>query len=75
MILIDGIIGSLNDVNPNDIESVSVFERCLFCFYIWLPCSKWGYTYYNKKGNKGRIKVSYSGFGFPVRKQPTYSMW
>lgn len=34
LVLIDGLSGNIDDVDPNDIQSIS-FERCSFCFYLW----------------------------------------
>ena len=35
LVLIDGLSGNIDDVDPNDIQSISFFERCSFCFYLW----------------------------------------
>ena len=61
MILIDGIIGSLNDVNPNDIESVSVLKDASSASIYGSRAANGVILITTKKGNKGRIKVSYSG--------------
>lgn len=61
MILIDGIIGSLNDVNPNDIESVSVLKDASSASIYGSRAANGVILITTKKGNRGRIKVSYSG--------------
>lgn len=59
LVLIDGMEGDLNSVNPQDIESVSVFKGCCCCFYLWFSCSFWCYSCYYKKGKirKGFYKL------------------
>lgn len=39
-VLVDGVEMSLSDINPNDIESISVL-RCGSLFYIWSACGIW----------------------------------
>jgi len=55
LILIDGIEGSLNTVNPNDIESVSVLKDAASA-YLWCTCGIRRGTGKNKKRTVGKSK-------------------
>lgn len=61
MILIDGIVGSMNDVNPSDIESVSVLKDASSASIYGSRAANGVILITTKKGSKGRVKVSYSG--------------
>lgn len=61
MVLIDGIIGNLNDVNPSDIESVSVLKDASSASIYGSRAANGVILITTKKGNKGKVKVSYSG--------------
>ena len=50
LILIDGMEGDINTVNPQDIENIFGIERCGCIFYLWFPGTVWGHTYYYKEG-------------------------
>ena len=39
LVLIDGIEGNMNNLNPDDVESISVLKRCSRQFYLWFTCS------------------------------------
>ena len=43
LVLIDGIEGSLSSVNPNDIQSISVFKRRSISIYLWIKSPFWCY--------------------------------
>ena len=49
LVLIDGVEGDMNYINPKDIESISVPERCLFRCHLWCPCSFRCSADYNKE--------------------------
>ena len=40
LVLIDGMEGDLNSLNPQDIENISIF-------YLWFACSRWCYLGYH----------------------------
>ncbi len=54
LVLIDGMDGDINMLNPQDIESVSVLKRCRCCFYLWFPCIIWCDFNYYQKGKEGK---------------------
>ena len=39
MVIIDGVESSINNVNPNDIASISVLKRCSSFVYLWRASS------------------------------------
>ena len=39
LVIIDGIPGSIDDVNPERRGKYLRLERCGFCFYLWFACS------------------------------------
>lgn len=41
LVLIDGIEGNLNSVNPNDVEISIGIKRCCFCFNLWCQSRIW----------------------------------
>ena len=63
LVLVDGVVGSLDRVNPNDVESISVLKDASSAavygakaaFGVLLVTTKTG------SGNDGRAKLSYSG--------------
>lgn len=61
LILIDGIEGSLNQVNPNDIESISVLKDASSCAIYGAKASAGVVLINTKSGAKGDAKISYMG--------------
>ena len=61
LILIDGIEGNLNTVNPNDIESVSVLKDAASASIYGARASFGVILVTTKSGKSGKAKVSYSG--------------
>lgn len=61
MILIDGIVGSMNDVNPSDIENISVLKDASSASIYGSRAANGVILITTKKGNKGRVKIAYSG--------------
>ena len=49
LILVDGVVGELSALSPEDIESISVFKRCCLSFYIWSKSCKWCDSGYNQE--------------------------
>ena len=43
LVLVDGLPGSLNDLNP------AVIDRCLVGRHLWFTCCEWGCTGKNKR--------------------------
>ncbi len=63
LILIDGIEGSLSQVNPNDIESVSVLKDASSCSIYGATASAGVVLITTKNGKSGELKINYNGRG------------
>jgi TonB-linked SusC/RagA family outer membrane protein len=59
LVLIDGVAGSLDLINPNDIESISVLKDAAASIY-GARASGGVFLVTTKKGKKGAPKISYS---------------
>lgn len=67
LVLVDGVVGSLDRVNPNDVESVSVLKDASSAAVYGAQAAFGVILVTTKQGsdNDGRAKISYSGrFGF-----------
>ena len=63
LILVDGIESSLSQVNPNDIESVSVLKDASACAIYGATASAGVVLITTKSGKSGDLKVTYNGRG------------
>lgn len=63
LILVDGIESSLSQVNPNDIESVSVLKDASACSIYGATASAGVVLITTKSGKAGDLKVTYNGRG------------
>jgi len=61
LILVDGIESSLSQVNPNDIESVSVLKDASSCSIYGATASAGVILITTKSGRAGDMKVTYNG--------------
>lgn len=61
LILIDGIEGSLSQVNPNDIESISVLKDASACAIYGAKASAGVVLVNTKNGSEGQAQINYSG--------------
>lgn len=61
LILIDGIEGSLSQVNPNDIESISVLKDASACAIYGAKASAGVVLINTKSGSDGKAKITYNG--------------
>lgn len=61
LILVDGIEGSLTQVNPNDIESVSVLKDASACAIYGAKASAGVILITTKSGQSGDAKITYNG--------------
>ena len=61
LVLIDGIEGNLGQVNPNDIESVSVLKDASSCAVYGAKASAGVILVNTKNGSKGKTNISYDG--------------
>jgi len=60
-VLVDGIEMSLSDVNPNDIESISVLKDAAACAIYGARAAYGVILVTTKKGAEGKLHVSYQG--------------
>jgi TonB-linked SusC/RagA family outer membrane protein len=70
MVLVDGLESSMNDVNPNDIESISVLKDAAAASIYGTRAANGVILITTKRGKEGKMNVSYNGYiGFqqPVR--------
>ena len=61
LILIDGVEGSLSQVNPNDIESVSVLKDASACAIYGAKASAGVVLINTKSGSEGKAQITYNG--------------
>ena len=61
LILVDGVEGSLTQVNPNDIESISVLKDASACAIYGAKASAGVILITTKSGMEGDAKVTYNG--------------
>lgn len=61
LVLIDGIEGDLNSLNPNDIESVSVLKDAASASIYGTRAAFGVLLVTTKSGKSGKVKVNYSG--------------
>ena len=61
LILIDGVEGSLGQVNPNDIESVSVLKDASSCAVYGAKASAGVILINTKNGSSGKASITYDG--------------
>ena len=62
LVLIDGFPGSLNSVNPQDIESVSVLKDASSAAIYGNRAANGVVLVTTKKGTSGKVKVNYTGY-------------
>lgn len=60
-ILVDGVEMSLSDVNPGDIESISVLKDAAACAIYGARAAYGVILVTTKKGEEGRMRISYQG--------------
>ncbi|MGL4851171.1 MAG: TonB-dependent receptor [Phocaeicola sp.] len=60
-VLVDGVEMSLSDVNPNDIESISVLKDAAACAIYGARAAYGVILVTTKRGEDGRMNVSYQG--------------
>lgn len=61
LVLIDGILGNLDDVNPNDIESISVLKDAASAAIYGSRAANGVILVTTKKGQTDKVNVLYSG--------------
>lgn len=67
LVVIDGIVGSMDAVNPNDVESVSILKDAATAAIYGSLGSNGVILITTKKGNKGKTNVTYTGMASMLR--------
>jgi len=62
LILVDGIPGSMNEINPNDIETISVLKDASSAAIYGARSANGVVLITTKKGKEGKINVAYNGY-------------
>lgn len=78
LVLVDGLSSSLNNVNVNDIESISILKDAASASIYGARAANGVILIETKKGKDGKARISYQGdFGFtrPARKAKIVDSW
>lgn len=62
LVVIDGVPGALNDVNPNDVESVSILKDAASSAIYGSRAANGVILVTTKRGSEGRVNVTYNGY-------------
>src|ERR1700754_4633664 len=62
MVVVDGIIGSLSDVNPNDVQSVSVLKDAASAAIYGSRAGNGVILVTTKRGKSGKMQVNYNAY-------------
>ncbi len=62
LVIIDGIPGNLNDINPNDIQSVSVLKDASSAAIYGARAANGVILVTTKSGSEGKLTISYNGY-------------
>jgi len=62
LVIIDGVPGALNDVNPNDVESVSILKDASSSAIYGSRAANGVILVTTKRGTEGKVNVTYSGY-------------
>lgn len=62
LVLVDGFPGNINDVNPNDIQSISVLKDAASSAIYGSRAANGVILITTKRGTNGKVHVSYSGY-------------
>jgi len=62
LVVIDGVPGALNDVNPNDVESVSILKDAASSAIYGSRAANGVILVTTKRGTEGRVNVTYNGY-------------
>ncbi|GAC1382226.1 MAG: TonB-dependent receptor [Ginsengibacter sp.] len=73
LILVDGVRGSMHDINVNDIESLQVLKDASAAIY-GVAGSNGVIIITTKKGRSGKARISYDGYTGVTERGPGYKM-
>jgi len=62
LVIVDGIPGSMNDIDPNDVESISVLKDASSAAIYGSRAANGVILVTTKSGKAGKIKISYNGY-------------
>lgn len=62
LIIVDGIVGNINDVNPQDVESISVLKDAASSSIYGSRAANGVILITTRKGQSGTSKISYNGY-------------
>lgn len=62
LIIVDGVIGAMSDVNPNDVASVSVLKDAASSSIYGSRAANGVVLITTKQGSKDKLRVSYNGY-------------
>lgn len=62
LVLIDGIVGSLNDINPNDVASISILKDAASAAIYGSRAANGVILVTTKRGRKGKTTINYNGY-------------
>lgn len=62
MVVIDGIEGSLSDVDPNDIDNISILKDAAASSIYGVRAANGVILITTKKGKKGKTRIDYNGY-------------
>ncbi|MBA2762204.1 MAG: SusC/RagA family TonB-linked outer membrane protein [Segetibacter sp.] len=62
LVIVDGIPGSMNDIDPNDVESISVLKDASSAAIYGSRAANGVILVTTKSGKSGKMKISYNGY-------------
>lgn len=62
LVIVDGIPGALNDIDPNDVETISVLKDASSAAIYGARAANGVILVTTKSGRQGKLKVSYNGY-------------
>jgi len=62
LVIVDGIPGTLNDIDPNDVETISVLKDASSAAIYGARAANGVILVTTKSGKQGKIKISYNGY-------------
>lgn len=62
LVIIDGVPGALNDVNPNDVESVSILKDAASSAIYGSRAANGVILVTTKRGGEGKVSLTYNGY-------------
>ncbi len=62
LVVVDGVPGALNDINPSDVESVSILKDAASSAIYGSRAANGVILVTTKRGTEGRVNVTYNGY-------------